>query len=121
VERASAEPAKAEPPQEAPEPSAPEPEAPVAYTGPQPSPSGDASGDPDPAAELLLSSEKKKLATCQDAVLVVEGRPRYHLDGCASLAGRTTVSLPAAKAIEFGFTPCSQCASATRLLVALRR
>ena len=85
-----------------------------------PSPTGDDT-DPEPAAELLLSSEKKKLATADEPVLVVDGRPRYHLDACPQLDGRTSVELAVSTAIELGFTPCSRCASATRLLVALRR
>jgi hypothetical protein len=56
-----------------------------------------------------------------EPVLVVDGRPRYHLEGCASLDGSDAQELPAAQAIELGFTPCSRCAAATRLLVALRR
>ncbi|MFG1923761.1 hypothetical protein [Cryptosporangium sp. NPDC048952] len=85
-----------------------------------PSPTGDDS-DPEPAAELLLSSEKKKLAGAEEPVLVVDGRPRYHLHACPQLEGRTTIELNAGTAIDLGFTPCSRCAAATRLLVALRR
>ncbi|WP_345729858.1 hypothetical protein [Cryptosporangium minutisporangium] len=88
--------------------------------GALPSPTGDDS-DPEPAAELLLSSEKKKLAGADEPVVVVDARPRYHLDACPQVEGRTPVELSVAQAIELGFTPCSRCAAATRLLVALRR
>ena len=103
---------------------APQPDGPRAPTvdsgGALPSPTGDDS-DPEPAPELLLSSEKKKLAGADEPVLVVDGRPRYHLDDCPQLDGRTPVELTVGTAIDLGFTPCSRCAAATRLLVALRR
>ena len=49
-------------------------------------------------------------------VLVVDGRPRYHLGDCPSLDGRITEPLPVAEAVELGFTPCSMCRPVDRLV-----
>ena len=46
-------------------------------------------------------------------VVVVDGRPRYHLAGCPHLVGREPEPLPVAEAVELGFTPCAHCAPAT--------
>jgi hypothetical protein len=46
----------------------------------------------------------------RDEVLVVDEHPRYHVDGCPWLAGRTTIPLPVDEARTDGFTPCGQCA-----------
>jgi hypothetical protein len=107
---------------------------PVAPPRGEPVPASDGSGRPapgtgpvegEPAAELLLASEKSKLSSSQEPVLVIDGRPRYHLDGCPQLAsmpdGTITTELPVSEAAEAGFTPCTRCAAATRILVALRR
>ena len=42
-------------------------------------------------------------------VLVVDEHPRYHLAGCAHLAGRTAIPLPLDEARTDGFTPCGVC------------
>jgi hypothetical protein len=42
-------------------------------------------------------------------VLVVEGRPRYHVDGCRYLANKTPEQVDVAEAREEGFTPCGVC------------
>jgi hypothetical protein len=55
------------------------------------------------AADLLVVSELDSL------VVVIDERPRYHLDSCAWLGGRETISVPVAEARELGFTPCGLC------------
>ncbi|NUS72566.1 MAG: hypothetical protein HOQ05_04080 [Corynebacteriales bacterium] len=79
----------------------------------------DTDDDPpdEPASELLLSSEERRLAEMSYEVLVVDGRPRYHLAGCGHLADKANQSLPVGEATELGFTPCSMCSAATSLLM----
>ena len=42
-------------------------------------------------------------------VLVVEGRPRYHVEGCRYLSGKAAQGVPVAEAREEGFSPCGVC------------
>ncbi|MGI8536688.1 MAG: hypothetical protein ACR2K2_09360 [Mycobacteriales bacterium] len=42
-------------------------------------------------------------------VLVVAGRPRYHVDGCRYLAGKPAEELDVIDALDEGFTPCGVC------------
>ena len=42
-------------------------------------------------------------------VLVVAGRPRYHVDGCRYLTGKTAEEVDVLDAREEGFTPCGVC------------
>ncbi|MGI8870078.1 MAG: hypothetical protein ACR2F6_14835 [Mycobacteriales bacterium] len=51
-------------------------------------------------------------------VAVVDGRPRFHLPGCAFLAGLPAVSVPMAEALSSGFTPCAVCRPVTARLAA---
>lgn len=44
-----------------------------------------------------------------DEVLVVDEHPRYHLEGCRYLTGRTAIPLPLDEARTDGFTPCGVC------------
>ncbi|PRW64399.1 hypothetical protein [Actinopolyspora mortivallis] len=55
------------------------------------------------AADALLVAESGI------EVLVIDERPRYHLDSCPWVGRRSTVPLPAHEARELGFTPCSVC------------
>jgi hypothetical protein len=70
----------------------------------------------EPAAEPVLASEVSRLGQRHDEVLVIDGRPRYHLAACAHLAGHDSQPLPVSEAIELGFTGCAACAAATTLL-----
>lgn len=70
----------------------------------------------EPPAELLMASELARVAELDAEVLVVDGRPRYHLAGCEHLADKSAQGLPAAEAIELGFTACSMCTAATTML-----
>ncbi len=70
----------------------------------------------EPAAELLMASEVSRLAELDSEVLVVDGRPRYHLAGCPHLVDKETQPLPVSEAVELGFTACSLCGAATAVL-----
>ena len=43
------------------------------------------------------------------SVLVVEGRPRYHVSGCRYLTGKAADAVPVGRAQERGFTACGVC------------
>ncbi len=86
---------------------------------------GLADPDPDdpadePRAQLVTPAEAAQLAVTTIEVLVVDGRPRYHLSGCPFLAERETEAVPVAEAIDLGFTPCGTCRPAGRLVAAAR-
>src|SRR5690606_2812628 len=73
---------------------------------------------PDEPAEQVVEYEQAELVRRMTAdVLVVRGRPRYHLPGCVHLLGRESVPLPVGTAIETGHTPCCLCEPNNALLV----
>ncbi|MCF0095760.1 hypothetical protein [Micromonospora sp. MH99] len=74
----------------------------------------------EPAEQPITPAEAARVSRLPDPVVVVDGRPRYHLAGCPRLAGRVPESLPVAEAVELGFTPCGACAPATALLTDVR-
>lgn len=74
----------------------------------------------EPAAQQITAAEAARVARLLDAVEVVDGRPRYHLDGCPHLIGWQPETLPVAEAVDLGFTPCAHCAPATALLADAR-
>ncbi|GAB1690456.1 hypothetical protein [Krasilnikovia sp. M28-CT-15] len=85
-------------------------------------------GEPDPddpADEPLPQAERAadavRIARMDAEVLVVDGRPRYHVADCPHLVGRLTEPLPVAEAVELGFTPCGLCRPVDRLLAAAAR
>jgi clumping factor A len=49
-------------------------------------------------------------------VVVVDGRPRYHMADCDHLAGRLSEPLPVREAVELGFSPCGRCRPVDRLV-----
>jgi hypothetical protein len=63
----------------------------------------------EPDEEIVSDAEAMRVAGRSDDVLVVDGRPRYHLQLCSSLDGDETVPLPVSEAREAGFTPCARC------------
>jgi hypothetical protein len=81
-------------------------------------PGGRAGGVPqdEPAAEIVTAAQARAVAQLMAEVGVIDGRPRYHLDGCLHLLGRTVERLPVLEAVELGFTPCGQCAPVRALL-----
>jgi hypothetical protein len=64
----------------------------------------------DPPVEEVEVTDLLLVVDLKDDVLVVDERPRYHLAGCAHLAGRTPIPLPLDEARADGFTPCAVCA-----------
>jgi hypothetical protein len=63
----------------------------------------------EPPAEDVEVTDLLLVVDLKDEVLVVDEHPRYHLDGCAHLAGRTPIPLPVDEARTDGFTPCGVC------------
>jgi len=70
----------------------------------------------EPAAESVSLDDAARVAALSQEVLVIDGRPRYHLPHCVHLMGRDSEPLPIAEAIELGFTPCALCEPDTNLL-----
>jgi hypothetical protein len=60
-----------------------------------------------PAAEPAASADAE--AGSGATVLIVAGRPRYHVDGCRYLTGKEAESVPVEKARADGFTACGVC------------
>jgi hypothetical protein len=108
----------------APSATVPDPSPPTgaaATTGPSGStagpPAGDAAPlDDEPDAQPVAPADAARVARLGDEVLVVDGRPRYHLADCVHLLGRDPEPLPVSEAVELGFTPCADCAPDTALL-----
>ncbi len=63
-----------------------------------------AAADAEPAERL---SDVLPVGT--DDVWVIDGRPRYHLEGCAIIKGQDAEPIPYEQATEDGFMPCSLC------------
>jgi hypothetical protein len=86
------------------------------------SPAGDAEPEYDddppdePAPQAVSAADAAKVARMSTDVLVIDGRPRYHLPGCLVLLGRESQPLPVSEAVELDFTPCSLCEPANALL-----
>jgi hypothetical protein len=91
---------------------------PAAATGPAAHEPAEPTDEPpdEPAAQRLGAGDEARLAQLAADVMVVDGRPRFHLPGCPHLRGRETDLLPVGEAVELGFTPCSRCAPASALL-----
>jgi hypothetical protein len=66
----------------------------------------------EPAAALTTAPTDRRP---EAPVWVVDGRPRYHLSTCASLANRDTEIVPLSQAVQDGFTPCALCDPDTAL------
>jgi hypothetical protein len=75
----------------------------------------------EPAVQQVSAADAARVAQMSNEVLVVDGRPRYHLVGCTHLAGRDSEPLPVHEAVELGFTPCSRCEPDSALLAQARR
>ena len=58
-----------------------------------------------PAAEVADEEELEYGGT----VLVVTGRPRYHVEGCRYLTGKQVEPIDVLDALEEGFSPCGVC------------
>lgn len=75
----------------------------------------------EPPVQLVSSADAERVGRMSTEVLVVDGRPRYHLPGCVHLLGRDSEPLPVSEAIELGFTPCGLCEPDSALLAEARR
>ncbi len=72
--------------------------------------------DDEPAEENVTDADALRVSERSDDVLVVDGRPRYHLQLCPTLTDEETVALPVSEAREAGFTPCAQCRPDSHIL-----
>ncbi|MDQ7904531.1 hypothetical protein RB614_08340 [Phytohabitans sp. ZYX-F-186] len=75
----------------------------------------------EPAAQYVSPADAARVARMTADVLVIDGRPRYHLAGCVHLLGRESEPLPVGEAVELGFTPCGRCEPDSALLADARR
>ena len=81
-------------------------------------PDSDESVPPDePPEQQVTKANAARVAKLGVDVLVIDGRPRYHVPECLHLLGRDYERLPVSEAVELGFTPCAQC-EADRVLLA---
>jgi hypothetical protein len=78
----------------------------------------EADDDPpdEPGIEKVSLGELARIAGREDEVVVVDGRPRYHVTTCTHLVAREWEGLPVSEAAELGFTPCDRCRPVTALL-----
>ena len=94
------------------------------YATPDPADDDDDDDDdpPDePAAQFVSAADAARVARMSAPVLVIDGRPRYHMPGCVHLLGRESEPLPVSEAADLGFTPCSLCEPDSALLAGARR
>ncbi|AGL15537.1 hypothetical protein [Actinoplanes sp. N902-109] len=85
-------------------------------------------GDPDPAdpddeplPQAVRPADAVRVARLDAEVVVMDGRPRYHLATCPFVAGKETEALPVAEAVELGFSPCGTCRPVDALMAAATR
>ncbi|MDT5029135.1 MAG: hypothetical protein QOE61_5561 [Micromonosporaceae bacterium] len=69
-----------------------------------------------PSEQFLNAADAIALVRLRDQVVVVDGRPRYHLPECMHLLGRRVERLTVKEAVELEFTACAQCQPISRLL-----
>lgn len=75
----------------------------------------------EPIAQRVLPADAARIARMSTEVLVIDGRPRYHVAGCVHLLGRPHEPLPVNEAVELGFSPCGLCEPDSALLADARR
>jgi hypothetical protein len=75
----------------------------------------------EPSIQIVSPSMASRVAMLTTDVLVIDGRPRYHVAGCVHLIGRESEPLPVGEAVELGFTPCGMCEPDSALLAQARR
>lgn len=63
----------------------------------------------EPPIQASSAADIARVSTMTNEVLVIDGRPRYHVRGCVHLLGRESEPLPIGEAVELGFTPCAVC------------
>jgi hypothetical protein len=77
--------------------------------------------DDEPLPQAVQPADAVRVARMDAEVLVVDGRPRYHLADCPHLVGRLTEPIPVNEAVELGFSPCGLCRPVDRLVAAAAR
>lgn len=70
----------------------------------------------EPDAQQVPAATAARIAGLGTEVMVIDGRPRYHLASCPHLVGRESEPLPVSEAVELGFTPCGRCEPDDHLL-----
>jgi hypothetical protein len=75
----------------------------------------------EPVAQRVAPADAARIARLSTEVLVIDGRPRYHVAGCVHLLGRPHEPLPVNEAVELGFSPCGLCEPDSALLADARR
>jgi hypothetical protein len=75
--------------------------------------------DDEPLPQSVRPADAVLVARFDTEVLVVDGRPRYHMADCPHLVGRLTEALPVNEAVELGFSPCGLCRPVDRLVAAV--
>ncbi len=75
----------------------------------------------EPVAQRVTAADAARVARMSSDVLVIDGRPRYHVAGCVHLLGRPFEPLPVSEAVELGFSPCGLCEPDSALLADARR
>jgi hypothetical protein len=75
----------------------------------------------EPVAQRVTAADAARVARMSTEVLVIDGRPRYHVAGCVHLLGRPYEPLPVSEAVELGFSPCGLCEPDSALLADARR
>ncbi|SNY51130.1 clumping factor A [Paractinoplanes atraurantiacus] len=72
--------------------------------------------DDEPLPQSVRPADAVRVARLDAEVLVVDGRPRYHLPDCPHLVGRLTEPIGVGEAVELGFSPCGLCRPVDRLV-----
>jgi hypothetical protein len=70
----------------------------------------------EPAEQVVGPADLDRVAALDGRVVVVDGRPRYHLADCAFLVGYDAEPMAVSEAVELGFTACGLCRPVTALL-----
>ena len=88
---------------------------------------GDAGHDDEDAGRTSRTRSRSapadaaRVARMATEVLVIDGRPRYHLRRLRAPARPAAEPLPVGEAVELGFTPCGLCEPDSALLADARR
>jgi hypothetical protein len=75
----------------------------------------------EPLPQKVSPADAVRVARLDSEVLVVDGRPRYHVPECPHLVGKLTEPIPVNEAVELGFSPCGLCRPVDRLTGAAAR
>ncbi|MCU7723539.1 hypothetical protein ODJ79_07430 [Actinoplanes sp. KI2] len=75
----------------------------------------------EPLPQKVSPADAVRVARLNGEVLVVDGRPRYHVADCPHLVGKLTEPIPVNEAVELGFSPCGLCRPVDRLVAGAAR